>query len=93
MLKVWGYILYVAACILLAACIYFLIDDPLENPALALFAIAVSSLFLARLCFSGAVLVKDAEYRLHDRGDESFVSKGGSLVERELAARKGPASE
>lgn len=88
LLKVWGYLLYVAAGIILAACIYYVIAAPLDNPALALFAVAVSAVFLARLCFSGAVLVRDAEYRLHDRGDEDFTAKTGGLVERELQARK-----
>lgn len=88
LLKVWGYLFYVAAGILLAACIYYVIDDPLDNPALALFACALSALFLGRLVFSGAVLVKDAEYRLHDRGDEAFTAKFGSLVEKELEAKK-----
>ena len=94
LLKVWGYIFYVSAGILLAASIYYLIADPIDNPAFALFAGALSSVFVARLVFSGAVLVRDAEYRLHDRGDEAFTAKTGSLVDRELAARqKSPASE
>jgi hypothetical protein len=82
LLKVWGYILYVAAGIVLAACIYYLIDDPIDNPALALLCIGISAIFVARLVFSGAVLVRDAEYRLHDRGDEAFTK-----------AQKSPASE
>lgn len=85
LLKVWGYLFYAAAAILLIVGIYCAVE---YDPALPWFAAAVSAIFLARLVFSGAVLVKDAEYRLHDRGDEAFTAKFGGLVEKELEAKK-----
>ena len=85
LLKVWGYLFYIAAGFSLFACIYNLVED---DPAISWAITAISCVFAARLVFSGAVLVKDADYRLHDRGDEAFTAKFGGLVEKELEAKK-----